>query len=90
MSKYLDRISASKDEKAKAGAATAEKHAKLDVQAFIGNKQKRLATLEEANEAALSAIPFAVERVIALSQEKAAVEAEIKTAQDVLASEFSN
>lgn len=88
MSKYLDRISLSKDEKALAGAKTAEKHAKLDTAAFIGNKEKSLATLDEAAESALAAVPFNIEKVVAINKEKAAVEADIATAKKVLASEF--
>lgn len=90
MSKYLDRISASKDEKAKAGAVTAEKHAKLDIEAFIGAKKKTLATVEEAKDAALGAVPFNIQNVVRLAQEEAALTADVKTAEAILASEFGS
>lgn len=90
MSKYLNRLNQSADESKKAQAVTAEAHAKASVEQELSRLTARRATLNAAYESALGANPFSVEKVVSLTKELAANEADSKLVKSILDSEFGN
>lgn len=89
MSKYLDRISQDEKSKNKEANKLAEAHAKAEVEQRVSQMKSRAATLEAAYNQALGAVPFNVDKIIKLTEEKSTNEANLKLAEGLLKSEFS-
>jgi len=89
MSKYLDRLQQSADEKKKASATTSEAHARASVEQKVSSLKAQSATLAAAYNDALGAVPFNVEKVMGLTAEVAQNKADLTTAQSILDTEFA-
>ncbi len=89
MSNYLKRLQQDKDAKAAAAAVVSEAQAKASVQQKLSGLQAQAAALTAAYEQALGAVPFNVDRVVALTAEQAQNTSDIAVVQSILDSEFA-
>ena len=88
MSKYLDRLNQSADQTKKSQASLSEAHAKASVEQRLSQLKAQKATLSAAYEAAISASPFDVDKVVNLTTEIETNDKKTKLVEQILESEF--